>query len=177
MPGSRRDIGAELLQDAMEPAANGGPPGGLSVQAFAQLAARIGHIDEAITEQNNRAARLWAAVRPIPGIAVPQITTSTGTADWPELLSPRTGYWWFVIQAGALTFTAGSVNLYRNHADDSNLVGAFTQAGYLTYSSIGLPLMWDQRLVFAAQTVTGNVTPSLATVIEVADWAVPAYVM
>jgi hypothetical protein len=173
MPG-RRGIGADLLADGgVSP--NG--DGGVGVQVFADLAARIGNIETQVTEQNNRAAALWKAVRPIPGIAVPQITTSTGTADYPELLSPRTGYWWFVIQANAVTFTVGTVNLYRNHADDSNLVGAFPAAGYLTYSSIGLPIQWDQRLIFAAQTVTGSVTPSLPTVIEVADWAVPAYVM
>jgi hypothetical protein len=176
MPGSRRDIGAELLTDAAGMAPGNGD-GGLSVQMFAELAARIGNIDAQITEQNNRAAALWKAVRPIPGIPVPQITSTTGTADYPELLSPRTGYWWFIIQAGALTFTAGSVSLYRQAVNDSQLVGAFPSAGYLTYSSIGLPIMWDQRLVFAANTVTGNVTPNLATVIEVADWAVPAYVM
>jgi hypothetical protein len=175
MPDDRGDIGASLLADAAGITPNGS--GGLSVQMFADLSARIGNIDAQITEQNNRAAALWKAVRPIPGIAVPQITTSTGTADYPELLSPRTGYWWFIIQAGALTFTSGTVNLYRNHADDSNLVGAFTSAGYLTYSSLGLPVQWDQRLIFVAQTVTGNVTPTLATVIEVAAWAVPAYVM
>src|SRR5262249_30029433 len=169
MPG-RRGIGADLLADGgVSP--NG--DGGISLQAFADLSARIGHIDTQITEQDNRGAALWKAARPIPGIAVPQITTSTGSADYPELLSPRTGYWWFVIQAGALTFSAGTVNLYRNHADDSNLVGAFPQAGYLTYSSIGLPIQWDQRLIFTAISTTGNVTPSLATVIEVADWAVP----
>jgi hypothetical protein len=67
--------------------------------------------------------------------------------------------------------------LSRNGTGDADLVGSFPSAGYLTYSSIGLPLMWDQRLIFTANTVTGNVTPALPTVIEVADWAVPAYVM
>ena len=175
MPDERRSVGTDLLTDAA--GITPGGPGGLGVQAFADLAVRIGNIADQITEQNNRTAKLWKAVRPIPGIPVPQITTSTGSADYAELLSPRTGFWWFVIQANALTFSAGSVSLYRNHADDASLVGSFPSAGYLTYSSIGLPVMWNQRLIFTANTVTGNVTPGLPCVIEVADCAVPAYVM
>jgi hypothetical protein len=176
----RRDIGAALLDASMDPALAGdtGAPGGLSLQAFADLSARIGNIADGITTQNNRTAALWRAIRPIPGIPVPQITTSTGIADYPELLSPRSGYWWFVIQAAAVTFTVGTVNLYRGQSNiDSLLVGAFTSAGYLTYSSTGLPVPPGSRLIFTAETVTGSVTPSLPTVIEVADWAVPAYLM
>ena len=176
----RRDIGGALLDASMDPALAGdtGTPGGLSVQAFADLSARIGSIADGIATQNNRTEALWRAIRPIPGIPVPQITTSTGIADYPELLSPRAGYWWFVIQAAAVTFTVGSVNLYRGQSNiDSLLVGAFTSAGYLTYSSTGLPVPPGSRLIFTAETVTGNVTPSLSTVIEVADWAVPAYLM
>jgi hypothetical protein len=179
MPG-RRDIGAALLESAVDPALapGSGGPGGLSVQAFADLSARIGRIADGIDTQNNRATALWRAIRPIPGIPVPPITTTNGIADYAELLAPRTGYWWFVIQAAAVTFTAGTVNLYRGQANiDSLLVGAFTSAGYLTYSSTGLPVPPGARLTFAAQAVTGNVTPSLSTVVEVADWAVPAYLM
>jgi hypothetical protein len=164
----------------MDPALAGdtGAPGGLSLQAFADLSARIGQVADGIATQNNRTEALWRAIRPIPGIPVPQITSTNGLADYPELLSPRSGYWWFVIQAAAVTFTAGTVNLYRNLANiDSLIVGAFTSAGYLTYSSTGLPVPPGQRLVFAAEAVTGSVTPSLSTVIEVADWAVPAYLM
>ena len=165
----------------MDPAltGDGGTPGGLSVQAFADLSARIGNIADGIATQNRRAEALWRSIRPIPGIPIPQITTASGLADYPELLSPRSGYWWFIIQAAAVTFTAGTVNLYRGAVAniDSQLVGAFPSAGYLTYSSTGLPVPPSSRLIFAAEAVTGNVTPSLSTVIEVADWAVPAYLM
>jgi hypothetical protein len=180
MPSDRGNIGAALLDASMDPAFTGddGAPGGLSVQAFADLSARIGNIADGITTQNRRTEALWRAIRPIPGIPVPQITTANGMADYPELLSPRSGYWWFVIQAAAVTFTVGTVNLYRGQVNiDSLLVGAFPSAGYLTYSSTGLPVPPGSRLIFDANTVTGNVTPSLSTVIEVADWAVPAYLM
>ena len=123
--------------------------------------------------------QLWKAIRVIPGIPVPAITTSTGKANYPELLGPRKGFWWFVLQANAITFTVGSVNLYRGGtgAEDSLLVGAFPSAGYLTYGGAGLPIAPGQYLIFSAQTVTGNVTPSLASVVEVAEWAVPSYLM
>ena len=122
---------------------------------------------------------LWRAIRVIPGIPVPQITTTSGKANYPELLSPRTGFWWFIYQATAATFSAGSVNLYRGGtgAEDVLIVGAFPQAGYLTYSFPGLPVPPGEHLIFSAQTVTGNVTPSLASVVEVAEWAVPSYLM
>lgn len=178
--GRRGDIGAALLDASMEPALDGSgdAPGGLSIQAFADLSARIGQVADGIATQNSRTTALWRAIRPIPGIPVPQITSTNGLADYPELLTPRSGYWWFVIQAAAVTFTAGTVSLYRGQANiDSLIVGAFTQAGYLTYSSTSLPVPPGSRLIFAAEAVTGNVTPSLTTVIEVADWAVPAYLM
>jgi hypothetical protein len=175
VPG-RRDAGADLLADRIASQADASGGGGL--QIFAELSATLGRVAEALETQQARYQKLWQAIRPIPGIPVPQITTASGTADYPELLSPRSGYWWFVIQATAVTFSAGTVNLYRNTANiDSLLVGAFTSAGYLTYSSTGLPVPPSQRLVFAAQAVTGSVTPSLTTVIEVADWAVPMYLM
>jgi len=145
---------------------------------MADLAASVGQLATEVKATRDRQQQLWQACRPIPGIPVPPITSSTGTADYPELLAPRTGYWWFVIQAGAFTFTNGSVTLYRGQgAADSQIVGSFPSAGYLTYSSTGLPVPPGQRLIFSAAGVTGNVTPVLSTVIEVADWAVPAYLM
>lgn len=172
----RNQIGAQLLaeQAATQADQNGGS--GLSV--FAELSAHLGKVATQLEQQGQQTQRLWQGIRPIPGIPIPQITTTSGTADYPELLSPRSGFWWFVIQATAVTFSAGTVNLYRNLANvDSLIVGAFPQAGYLTYSSTGLPVAPSQRLIFAAESVTGSVTPSLSTVIEVADWAVPAYLM
>jgi len=173
----RGQVGSAILAEQIADRADQAGNGGFSVQAFADLSARIGRVADAIESQASRDLKLWQAIRPIPGIPIPQITTSTGSADYPELLSPRTGYWWFVIQANAITFSAGSVSMYRNNIDDWSLVGSFPSAGYLTYSGSGLPLQWGQRLVFKANTITGNATLSLPCVIEVADWAVPAYLM
>lgn len=175
----RNQVGAAMLAEQIADQAhtNGGGSSGFTLELFADLKAHLGRVAAAVEAQREDTQKLWRAIRPLPGIPVPQITTASGTADWPELLSPRAGYWWFVIQANALTFTVGSVSLYRNNADDWDLVGSFPSSGYLTYSGSGLPVFRNQRLVFKANTVTGNVTPSLQSVIEVADWAVPAYLL
>ena len=162
--------------DDQRPGSRTGNPG---LDLALSIDAHLGSIVKQLGDTHRQQQMLWRAIRVIPGIPVPQITTTSGKANYPELLSPRKGYWWFVIQANALTFSAGSVNLYRGGtgAEDSLLVGAFPSAGYLTYGGAGLPVPPGEHLIFAAQAVTGNVTPSLASVIEVADWAVPSYLM
>lgn len=177
MPGRRNDIGEDILAagTAAAPAAGGG---GFSLAAMAELSANVGRMADAITAQADRQQSLWRAIRPIPGIAVPPITTTNGKADYPELLAPRSGYWWDVKTITAATFSAGTVNLYAGGtgAEDSELRFVFTTAGTYAFGSAQLLVPPGQRLIFAAQTVTGNVTPSL-TVVEVAAWALPAYLM
>lgn len=174
MPGRDNAVSQAVLADQVA-APNGNSPG-LSLQVMADLSASIGNLTAAVQAQQDQTRKLWAAIRPLTNIVIPQITTSTGQADYPELLSPRTGYWWEVKLAGATTFTAGSVNLYLDGVQDSNLVGAFTSAGYLTYSGQQLLYNWNSRLIFKAISTTGNVSPSLS-VIEIRDDALPAYLI
>lgn len=143
---------------------------------LAQIHLSLGQLTAEVKQQRDDLQRAREGVRPIPEIVVPQITTTNGSADYPELLAPRTGYWWEVKLAGAFTFSAGSVNLYLTGTQDSNIKGIFPSAGYLTYGDQLLLFNWNSRLVFKAVSVTGNVTPNL-TVIEIADWALPAYLM
>ena len=143
----------------------------------AEIIASLGRVETELAAGRKQGEQFRRAIRIIPGIPVPPITTTSGKANYPELLSPRSGFWWFIFQVSAATFSGGSVNLYRGGtgAEDALLVGAFPQAGYLTYSYPGLPVPPGEHLIFAAQTVTGNVTPSVTSVIEVAAWAVPLY--
>lgn len=175
MPDERRNLfGRALVTGAADtPPANGG----LTLDIGAELKATIGTVAQEVQALRSQSQQLWAGVRPIPGIPVPQITTAAGKADYPELLSPRTGYWWDVRLVACATFSSGSVNLYRNNADDYDIVGAFTSAGWITYASGQLLLNWNQRLIFAAQTITGNATPSIASVIEVRADVLPAYLL
>src|SRR5215813_1672530 len=105
MPAERRQAGAPFFAEMTTDPGNGGP--GFSVQAFAELAASVGQLATAVAAQEERARRMWHAVRPIPGIPLPQITTGSGIIDQPELLAPRTGYWWDVKWVTAATFTGG----------------------------------------------------------------------
>jgi len=178
MPG-RRLIGADLLTDAAQ-VAEAGPDGtgpGFDMQAMAQLSANIGSLATQMQAQRDQTQRLWQQIRPIPGITIPQITSANGTADYPELLSPRTGYWWDVKTFTCATFTAGSVNVYLGGGQsDSNLALVFSTAGTFQMGTGQLLVSWNQRLIVKAVSVTGNVSPWL-TVIEIADTALPAYLM
>jgi hypothetical protein len=165
-----------LLEQLAAPDAATAPDVTAGLSMLANISVQVGRLADQIEQQRTDAQRLWTGVRPLTNIPVPQITSTNGTADYPELLSPRTGYWWEVKLAGAQTFTAGSVNLYLNAAQDSQIVGAFPQAGYLIYSGQQLLFNWNSRLVIKAVAVTGNVTPSLS-VVEIADWALPAYLI
>ena len=109
----RNQVGAALLAEQVADQAhtNGNGSSGFTLELFADLKAHLGRVAAAIEKQNQDTQRLWESIRPLPGIPVPQITTTNGSADFPELLGPRAGYWWFVIQANALTFSAGSVSL------------------------------------------------------------------
>lgn len=149
---------------------------------MANLSVAIGKLSEQLDQQRADGARLAQSVRPIPGISVPQITTSTGIADYPELLAPRRGYWWDVKSVTAATFTGGTVNLYAGGGAspaanvDSNLRYVFTSAGTYAFGTGQLLVPPGQRLIFVAVSTTGNVTPSL-TVVEIADWAIAPYLM
>jgi hypothetical protein len=169
---TRGDVG--LLEEMATPGPAADVDTGLKL--LASINVSLGRLATEVEQQRSEAARLWTGIRPIPEIVIPQITTTNGTADYPELLSPRTGYWWDVKLVGAQTFTAGSVNLYLTAAQDSNIKGAFPQAGYLTYSGQQLLFNWNARLILKAVAVTGSVSPSLS-VIEIADWALPAYLI
>ena len=160
--------------------ADGEPPPNPQVEQGLQLMASlnlaIGKLSEQIEQQRADGIKLAQSVRPIPGITVPQITTTNGTADYPELLAPRRGYWWDVKSITAATFTAGSVNLYAGASSDSTLRYVFTSAGTYAFGTAQLLVPPGQRLIFTAVAVTGNVSPSLS-VVEVADWALASYLM
>src|SRR5215469_2329333 len=150
MPGEdRNQVGAALLAEQAAPDSMNGN-GGTGLQVFAQMSAHLGRIAARLDQQADRTQKLWQAIRPIPGITVPQITTTNGTADYPELLAPRRGYWWDVKSITAATFTAGSVNLYAGASSDSTLRYVFTSAGTYAFGTAQLLVPPGQRLIFTA---------------------------
>jgi hypothetical protein len=173
----RNDVGLGLLDQLAQPGQDD-DDGGFSLRVFADLGASLGRVADEMAHKRQMDARLWQAVRPLPGIVVPQITTTNGLLDMPELLSPRDGYWWDVKTVTCATFTAGSVNVYLGGtgAEDSHLALVFTTAGTYQMGTGQLLVPPGERLIVKAVAVTGNVSTWL-TAVEVAAWALPAYLM
>lgn len=59
------------------------------------------------------------------------------------------------------TFTAGTVSVYKNYISDESLIYVFPNAGNFQFSKGQLALRYGDQLIFVANTVTGNVTPSM----------------
>ena len=164
------------------------PPGqdGPGLQVMAQLGVSIGKLTETLSSEQHRKRKLWEAIRPLPGIIVPQITSTNGIADYPELCAPRGGYWWDVHSIVVGTFSAGTVNVYLTGGGsggatggalaDSNQRYSFTTKGALTYGKAQLMVPSGMRLVFSASAITGNASPAIY-VTEIASWALPDYLL
>ena len=149
--------------------------GGLVLELGADIKAQVGRVADQLDRQARRQQQLQQAIQHIDNIPVPQITTTSGDADYPELLGPRTGFAWDVRRITVATFTAGAVNVYVNGQTDSDLRLVFPQAG--TYTLNGhLILEAGHRLIFSAMGITGNATPSIAVDQIGAAW-LPAYLL
>jgi hypothetical protein len=74
------------------------------------------------------------------------------------------------------TFTAGSVSVYKNAIADECLIYTFPQAGNFQFSKGQLVLRYGDQLIFVANTVTGNVTPSMHGNLVRRAWF-PEYIM
>lgn len=162
----------------------------LSVDFGAELCAHLGSIRQLMEQERadrlSRAAAKLQLIRPIPLIPVPQITSTNGTADYPELCSPRTGWWWDVHRVTVNTFSAGTVNLYLTAGGsgggtggalaDTNQVYAFTTKGTLTFGKGQLLVPASLRLVFSAAGITGNASPAIG-VTEIHQSALADYLL
>lgn len=59
------------------------------------------------------------------------------------------------------TFTVGTVSVYKNFISDESLIYTFPVAGNFQFSKGQLTLRYGDQLIFVANGVTGNVTPSM----------------
>lgn len=91
-------------------------------------------------------------------------TTVGSFLDLPGQFGPPTGWFWDITALTAFGFTAGAIGVAKNFplvtatgaAYAVEPVGSFTQAGVLTFSQKGMPLLdSNDRLVF---TVTAALT-------------------
>lgn len=109
-----------------------------------------------------------ARKRPVMSINLPPgLLTATAVGsflDLPPQFGPPTGWFWDVTALSAYGFTAGAIAVTKNaplvtaagapYAIEP--VGSFSQAGVITYSQHGMPLLdSSERLVF---TVTSALT-------------------
>jgi hypothetical protein len=140
---------------------------GLSFGAGAALGGGIG---QGAADAAGTAAGLprRRACRPVmPFTLPPGILTATSVGsylDLPGQFGPPTGWFWDVLALTAYGFTAGTIAVSKNAplltaAGNPYAVepqASFTQAGILTFSQKGMPLLDScDRLVF---TVTGTLT-------------------
>jgi hypothetical protein len=152
--------------------------------ARAQLEVSLGDLHAKIDKmgqvQRERAEldRLKRLIVPVP-ITAPQIPLSAGAgtlANQPDLLGPHEGYSWFVMQLSCMSFTAGTVSVYRNFAQDENFIVSFTQAGSFFFGSNQLYLGDSDMLLFSATGITGQVTIS-GWAVNVPTFLIPDYLL
>lgn len=88
-------------------------------------------------------------------------TLDTGGAGQ---LGPMRGFYWDVKRLVAASFTAGSVTAYLNQVQDANIFAEWPQAGLYTFGRGEGLLNPQDRLIFVAAGISGNVTISGAAV-------------
>jgi len=153
-------------------------------QARAQFELSVGDlhakIDKLTAVQRQRAEldNLKRLIVPVP-ITSPQIVLSGGAGtlvNQPDLLGPHEGYAWFVMQLSCMSFTAGTVSVYRNFIQDENFIVTFTQAGTFFFGASQLYLGDSDMLVFNATGITGQVTIS-GWACNVPTFLIPDYLL
>lgn len=96
--------------------------------------------------------------------------------DLPAQFGPPSGWFWDITALTAYGFTAGSIAVTRNFPLVTaggapwaiEPVGAFSQAGVLTYPQKGMPLLdGSERLVFTVTSALTGVAQVSGTVIAV----------
>jgi hypothetical protein len=99
-----------------------------------------------------------------------------GVATQTSYVQTRQGWVFDVGMLILATFTAGSVSVYKNFIADEALIYTFPQAGNFQFSKGQLALRYGDQLIFVANTVTGNVTPSMHGNLVRRAWF-PEYIM
>jgi hypothetical protein len=85
------------------------------------------------------------------------ITPATQTS----YVQTRQGWVYDVGMLIVATFVSGSVSVYKNFIADESLIYIFPAAGNFQFSKGQLTLRYGDQLVFVANSVGGNVTPSM----------------
>jgi hypothetical protein len=142
------------------------PAAGAGLQVSADFELMLGRVMERQAARDHdswKRRRLELAAAIFPFDINPLLMTlagGAGTLDVNQALGVRDGFAIDVKLLIAASFTAGSVNVYKQGAADMNQRGSFPQAGTLVFGGQSLMIMPGERLVLTASGITGNVTIS-----------------
>lgn len=132
---------------------------GFELDLGAHIAAAVGQgVSEALDgysrRDRERRARLNGQIMPLNIDLQPiQIQGGAGQLDQPRLLGPAMGWTWQLDSMGAQGYSAGSVGVFLNSPNGTNLFN-FTSAGAL-YQRHFRYMRYGERLIFVASGITG----------------------
>lgn len=128
---------------------------GLDLSVFAQLAASLGAVAEALNRENAHRQRMLQVIRQVPFIINVPLTAGAATLN-PTSYGPDVGYYWSIKKIAAVNFTAGTVNTYIDNTGGEPIV-PFTQAGVASFGK-GQQLMHPgSNIAVVAAGITGTV--------------------
>ena len=120
MPGNERTAGQAAV---LGPAAGGNGDGGLSLSVFADLGATLSRLATVIDRDYQQRIALRNAIYPIeiPPQTVAVTAGGTVTIASPELLGPRSGWFWDVrrVTVAGLASSTEVVTIYRGETGSS----------------------------------------------------------
>jgi len=116
----------------------------------------------------------WEACHPIGPIGALNLAAGAATLDQADLLGPHDPYWWDLRRFAAWGFTAGTVNLFKNSVNGTQL-GSLAAAGNITWSTQELLAPRD-RLIIVATGITGAVQWEVRDIEVESQW-LPEYLM
>lgn len=156
-------------------------PAGPGADVWAHLSLTLESAVSELRRYNARRERLFASLHRVQ-LTGPPLTAAGQIVASPDLLGPRTGWWWDVRR---LSFAApspadqwsGTIWVYNAMASPVNLLDTFTAAGPVTrwYPKAGVLLSAHEQLVYAAGADFDGVAVPGGEATEAADDTLPVY--
>jgi hypothetical protein len=130
-----------------------------------------------IARHHQRQEKLWDLRRQVHTVLITAplmvLAAGAGSINQPDLLGPHDGYEWDVKRLVAASFTAGTVNAYRNYQADANLIATWSTPGTWSFNK-QLWLNGSDAILFTATGIVGQVTVS-GEAVQVPSLLVPDY--
>ena len=150
------------------------PGGGLDLSVFADIAVSLGRVADELERERERRRRFATSLHMV-NVPALQIDAASKTLDMADLLGPRTGKMWDITWMSCATFTGGTVSVWKNAAQDTNLRFNFVQAGVWEPSQFLLG-RGDRMLIGSNSAFTGTANIAFEAV-EFDEWLLPDYLL